>query len=72
MATIPTQNTPLVFGVPIEEQWPAMYGEPESCPQCHGEGFIVDCCDDLCVGAGRCMHGDGNRLCPTCKGNGEI
>ena len=38
------------------------------CWNCGGEGFILVCCDDLCHGAGYCMHGDGEVTCPTCKG----
>lgn len=43
-----------------------------TCPDCHGEGFVVDCCDDMCVGAGECIHGDGEAVCETCEGEGEI
>ena len=42
-----------------------------TCPTCHGEGWIVDCCDDMCHGLGECMHGD-NAPCPECGGEGEI
>jgi len=31
---------------------------------------VVVCCDDLCVGAGQCMHGDGMAACPECNGTG--
>lgn len=37
------------------------------CIECHGEGFLVNCCDDLCHGQGYCMHGD-NITCQTCGG----
>ena len=40
----------------------------ESCWRCGGEGFIVICIDDLCHGAGECMHGDGEMICPECHG----
>ena len=33
------------------------------CIDCGGEGWIVTCCDDLCHGAGYCIHGDGDALC---------
>lgn len=33
------------------------------CIDCDGEGWIVTCCDDLCCGAGYCIHGDGMDLC---------
>lgn len=38
------------------------------CPQCDDSGFIITCCDDLCHGQGYCMHGDGEKPCPTCGG----
>jgi len=43
-----------------------------TCWKCYGEGFIVICIDDICRGSGECMHGDGEILCPDCKGDGEI
>jgi hypothetical protein len=39
------------------------------CPACGGEGIIITCCDDMCIGAGHCFHGDGEMLCPTCGGD---
>lgn len=38
------------------------------CNTCGGEGFIITCVDDLCHGGGYCIHGDGERVCPECKG----
>lgn len=38
------------------------------CWRCGGDGFILTCCDDLCHGAGYCMHGDGEEVCPECGG----
>lgn len=38
------------------------------CNRCFGEGFIVVCVDDMCRGAGECMHGDGEIVCPDCHG----
>ena len=38
------------------------------CNTCGGEGFIVVCIDDMCRGAGECMHGDGEIPCPECGG----
>jgi len=38
------------------------------CYECGGEGFIITCVDDLCHGAGYCMHGDGEDVCPVCHG----
>lgn len=34
-----------------------------SCGNCD-DGMIVVCWDDLCRGAGYCMHGDGMAVCP--------
>jgi hypothetical protein len=42
------------------------------CHQCNGEGILITCCDDMCVGAGECIHGDGEWTCPDCDGTGEI
>ena len=39
------------------------------CWQCGGEGFIVVRVDDMCRGAGYCIHGDGEAVCPNCKGD---
>lgn len=38
------------------------------CEMCGGEGFIITCCDDICVGGGHCIHGDGEEMCPACHG----
>lgn len=46
--------------------------EPASCWKCGGEGFEVVCMDDLCRGAGCCMHGDGHQMCPECDGEGML
>ena len=43
-----------------------------TCWNCGGEGFIVVCIDDLCVGSGHCMHGDGEDICPECDGDGVL
>ena len=43
-----------------------------TCPECDGEGFIMTCCDDICVGSGECIHGDGDEVCQTCGGEGEF
>lgn len=40
----------------------------DGCQRCGGEGFIVVCIDDMCRGAGECMHGDGEIACPDCGG----
>jgi|GEM_PF-3903583 len=42
------------------------------CQRCGGEGFIIICCDDMCIGAGECIHGDGEIICPDCHGEGLI
>lgn len=38
------------------------------CYRCDNRGFIIVCIDDLCRGAGECIHGDGEMVCPDCKG----
>ena len=43
-----------------------------TCPDCGGEGIIMDCWDDMCIGAGECIHGDGEAICATCQGEGEV
>lgn len=42
-----------------------------TCQTCGGAGFLVTCIDDLCRGAGECMHGDGMGSCPDCD-YGEV
>ena len=41
-----------------------------NCEKCHGEGFIITCCDDLCQDG--CIHGDGEITCNVCHGYGEV
>jgi hypothetical protein len=43
-----------------------------TCPDCDGTGERLVCPDDLCRGAGRCMHGDGEVPCALCRGTGEV
>lgn len=45
---------------------------PYACPRCDGSGELLVCIDDMCRGAGECMHGDGMIACPACQGTGEI
>lgn len=42
------------------------------CYRCDGSGWIITCCDDICVGSGECIHGDGEQLCPDCGGRNAI
>ena len=42
------------------------------CAICDGQGWILTCIDDLCRGAGECMHGDGDQTCWACDGLGFI
>lgn len=44
---------------------------PDICQRCDGEGLILICIDDMCLGAGECFHGDGYATCPECRGAGE-
>ena len=41
-----------------------LYDEPHPDCRCDGSGIIITCPDDLCRGAGHCIHGDGMKLCP--------
>lgn len=41
-----------------------------SCWKCGGRGIVITCIDDLCHGAGECMHGDGEETCDACHGEG--
>lgn len=50
----------------------AYLGEAVTCWRCGGEGIEIFCCDDLCHGAGYCIHGDGDRACPECGGEGAL
>jgi len=38
------------------------------CPTCNGLGYIITCCDDICANSDRCIHGDGEEMCPDCHG----
>ena len=38
------------------------------CWRCDNKGTVIVCIDDMCRGAGECMHGDGEVVCPDCKG----
>lgn len=57
-------------------EWEDMYGDDDYdqnfdddyCDTCDNTGVIVTCCDDICVGRGECMHGDGEQMCPGCGG----
>lgn len=53
-----------ISGVYIDEEDADEWGH-DACNLCGDTGIIVDCIDDLCRGAGECMHGDGERLCPN-------
>lgn len=44
----------------------------QTCWRCGGEGSKVTCMDDLCHGAGRCIHGDGDEMCRECDGEGFL
>jgi hypothetical protein len=45
--------------------------EFDGCSRCDGSGVILVCMDDMCHGAGECMHGDGEIACPQCGGEGS-
>lgn len=42
----------------------------DACHNCDGEGQVMVCIDDMCVGMGDCMHGDGWVVCRACGGSG--
>lgn len=46
--------------------------DDNDCPVCHGEGFVITCCDDMCRGQGSCIHGDGEEICMACGGDGTV
>jgi hypothetical protein len=46
--------------------------EADTCFKCDGEGRKMACPDDLCRGAGECIHPDGYVSCGACKGLGEV
>ncbi len=56
------------------EQYPqdADFEYETDCYECHGTGWIIICCDDLCRAADECMHGDGDAMCHVCKGLGYL
>lgn len=41
------------------------------CSDCDGDGWVLDCFDDLCHAQGRCMH-DTEVVCPECHGSGNV
>lgn len=45
--------------------------EPQYCGHCNEFGEVVNCVDDLCHGAGECMHGS-MIICPECNGTGKL
>jgi len=50
----------------FEPEWPD--DDDAYCYRCDNTGWIMICPDDMCRGAGECMHGDGMIVCPDCKG----
>ncbi len=49
------------------DEWECDDDEPY-CYRCDGAGEILVCPDDMCRGAGECIHGDGTVMCPACGG----
>lgn len=57
----------------IDERGDEEFHEPATCWNCGGEGFVISCFDDLCHGAGYCIHGDdGHDMCRECQGEGFL
>lgn len=50
------------------EQDTQCYEDDDYCYRCDNSGVIITCCDDICHGLGYCIHGDGEDICPDCKG----
>ena len=48
------------------------YRESEDCDNCHGNGEVVTCWDDLCANSDECIHGDGYGTCRACRGEGRV
>ncbi len=44
----------------------------EWCDACDELGMYVICVDDLCHSGSGCIHGDGEIICPYCKGKGKL
>jgi hypothetical protein len=42
--------------------------DSDGCNTCMGAGTVIVCIDDMCRGAGECIHGDGEIVCPDCGG----
>lgn len=42
------------------------------CDACDEFGMYVICVDDMCHSGSGCIHGDGEILCPYCKGKGKL
>ena len=52
------------------DEEPDFYDEGDSyCQHCGGEGWIIDCIDDICHGVGYCIHGDGMVMCSCNDGD---
>lgn len=58
-----TNRTP--FDKPDDDGYPYDDEQPY-CHTCGGKGSSITCCDDICVGGGHCIHGDGEEDCPDC------
>lgn len=46
--------------------------DDDYCDRCNEVGMYVICVDDLCHSGTGCIHGDGEIVCPYCKGYGKI
>ena len=49
-----------------DNDWEDYDTDDEYCELCGGEGIVITCLDDICVGGGHCIHGDGEQMCPKC------
>jgi hypothetical protein len=61
-----------IFRQQIEQARQEIIEDEQHCSHCNGVGLILFCIDDLCHGLGRCIHGDGEDICPKCDGEGIV
>ena len=52
-----------------DDDW---FDDEPYCDACDEFGMYVICPDDLCHSGTGCIHGDGEILCPHCKGKGKL
>lgn len=53
----------------FDDDW---FDDEPYCDACDEFGMYVICPDDLCHSGSGCIHGDGEIICPYCKGKGKL